>query len=78
MEELFEAFTWSQLGFHHKPCGVLNINGYYDSLFALMQHMVNSGFLLQQHKDQLLFEQDVTLLFDTLLSKENTFGSKWW
>ena len=78
MEELFEAFTWSQLGFHHKPCGVLNINGYYNSLHALMQHMVDSGFLLQQHKDQLLFEQDVPTLFDVLLSKENEFGSKWW
>ncbi len=78
MEELFEAFTWSQLGFHHKPCGVLNINGYYDSLNTLMQHMVDSGFLLQQHKDQLVFEQTIPELFDTLLTKENAFGSKWW
>ena len=78
MEELFEAFTWSQLGFHHKPCGVLNTNGYYDKLEQLMQHMVNEGFLLQQHKDQLVFEHDVTKLFEVLLFKENAFGSKWW
>jgi uncharacterized protein (TIGR00730 family) len=78
MEELFEAFTWSQLGFHQKPCGVLNIHGYYDALNRMMQHMVDSGFLLQQHKDQLLFDTDPAELISRLLTASNQFGDKWW
>jgi uncharacterized protein (TIGR00730 family) len=78
MEELFEAFTWSQLGFHQKPCGVLNVNGYYNALEQLMQHMVDSGFLKQQHKDQLLFESDEEQLLRKLLTATNDFGDKWW
>ncbi|MES2780810.1 MAG: TIGR00730 family Rossman fold protein [Bacteroidota bacterium] len=78
MEELFEAFTWSQLGFHQKPCGVLNTKGYYNALHQLMQHMVDSGFLKQQHKDQLIFETDEERLLRKLLSATNDFGDKWW
>ncbi|MES2560090.1 MAG: TIGR00730 family Rossman fold protein [Bacteroidota bacterium] len=78
MEELFEAFTWSQLGFHEKPCGVLNINGYYDALHQLMQNMVHSGFLKQQHQDQLIFDTDEDQLLRKVLSATNDFGDKWW
>lgn len=78
MEELFEAFTWSQLGFHHKPCGVLNVNGYYDALHRLMQHMVDTGFLKQQHKDQLIFDADEEQLLRKVLTATNDFGDKWW
>jgi uncharacterized protein (TIGR00730 family) len=45
MEELFEMLTWSQLGLHSKPMGLLNINGYYDALKALTDNMVTEGFL---------------------------------
>ena len=45
MEELFEMLTWSQLGLHNKPVGLLNINGYYDALKALTDNMVTEGFL---------------------------------
>ena len=45
MEELFEMLTWSQLGLHSKPVGLLNINGYYDALKALTDNMVTEGFL---------------------------------
>jgi uncharacterized protein (TIGR00730 family) len=43
MEELFEVLTWAQLGLHQKPIGLLNTAGYYDSLIALIQAMVESG-----------------------------------
>ncbi len=69
MEELFEAFTWSQLGFHYKPCGVLNVNGYYDKLNEFLQHMVNHQFLKQEFKDMLLFETDA----ETLLQKLSNY-----
>ena len=45
LEELIEVYTWSQLGIHHKPCGVLNVRGYYDHLAAFLDHAVDEGFL---------------------------------
>ena len=44
-EELFEIWTWYQLGMHHKPCGLLNVAGYYDPLIAMLDGMVAQGFL---------------------------------
>jgi len=45
LEELFESLTWSQLKLHSKPCGLLNINGFYDELLRFLTHGVNSGFI---------------------------------
>ena len=50
LEELIEVYTWSQLGMHDKPMGVLNVNGYYDGLAALLDHAVQEGFLRAQHR----------------------------
>jgi uncharacterized protein (TIGR00730 family) len=44
-EELFEAWTWKQLGYHDKPIGILNVNGYYDTFMEMMQGTVNDGFV---------------------------------
>ncbi|MEM6707792.1 MAG: TIGR00730 family Rossman fold protein [Pseudomonadota bacterium] len=49
LEELFEVWTWSQLGIHRKPLGVLNLNGYYDALAALLEHMIAQGFVRREH-----------------------------
>ena len=49
IEELFETLTWSQLGFHSKPCGILNINGYYDSLLQFLDQGVKSHFIHREH-----------------------------
>ena len=51
LEELIEVYTWSQLGLHAKPMGVLNVNGYYDGLAALLDHAVQEGFLRPQHRE---------------------------
>jgi uncharacterized protein (TIGR00730 family) len=50
LEELIEIYTWSQLGIHDKPMGVLNVSGYYDALAALLDHAVREGFLREQHR----------------------------
>ena len=50
LEELIEVYTWSQLGLHAKPMGVLNVRGYYDGLAALLDHAVREGFLRPQHR----------------------------
>jgi uncharacterized protein (TIGR00730 family) len=50
LEELIEVYTWSQLGIHDKPMGVLNVNGYYDALAALLDHALHEGFLREEHR----------------------------
>jgi len=50
LEELIEIYTWSQLGIHAKPMGVLNVDGYYDALAALLDHAVQEGFLRREHR----------------------------
>jgi uncharacterized protein (TIGR00730 family) len=54
LEELFEILTWAQLGLHQKPIGLLNIDGYYDHLIAMIANMVHQGFLKQINQDMLL------------------------
>jgi len=54
MDELFEALCWAQLGFHAKPCGLLNIKGYYDPLLKLMKNAVDEGFVKAADSARLL------------------------
>ena len=54
LEEFAEIFTWAQLGIHTKPCGLLNVEGYYDPLIAYFDHAVDEGFLWQEHRDIVL------------------------
>jgi len=58
LEELFETWTWSQLGYHGKPCGLLNAGGYYDGLLAFLDHAVDHGFLSPTHRGLLLADDD--------------------
>jgi uncharacterized protein (TIGR00730 family) len=69
LEELFEVWTWLQLGFHRKPVGLLNVNGYYDPLLAMMKHTVDQGFMREENNAQLL--ADTTL--DGLLAQMQGF-----
>ena len=58
LEELCEVLTWAQLGFHTKPCGLLNVNGYYEPMKASIQQMADKGFLAQQYADMLVYADD--------------------
>jgi uncharacterized protein (TIGR00730 family) len=78
MEELFEAFTWSQLGYHEKPCGVLNVKGYYNHLHEFLQHMVDHGFLKQEFKNMLLFDSNPTAIIARLQAFEFPKMLKWY
>lgn len=66
-EELFEVVTWSQLGLHRKPIGLLNVAGYFDPLAALIDHAVREGFIKPAHRELLLFEAAPELLLDRLV-----------
>jgi uncharacterized protein (TIGR00730 family) len=65
MDEMWEAVSWSQLGYHSKPVGILNIAGYYDHLIAFNAHMADVGFVRDAHKGILL----VADVLDELLDK---------
>lgn len=56
MDELWEAMSWAQLGYHGKPVGLLNVAGYYDGLIAFVETMASTGFLRPQHRDILIVE----------------------
>jgi uncharacterized protein (TIGR00730 family) len=68
LEELFEALTWSQLGFHDKPIGLLNVNGFYDGLIRFVQHLVKQGFLKSQHASLMMYEDDAPALMERFKS----------
>ncbi len=63
MDELFEILSWSQLGLHTKPVGLLNVNGFYDHLILQLDHMVKEGFLKQSNRDILLVDDNIDNLF---------------
>ncbi|MGZ9584339.1 LOG family protein [Paenibacillus marinisediminis] len=70
LEEFFEIFTWAQLGLHTKPCGLLNINHYYDPLVALFQHMTDEQFLHEKYRSMAIVDSDPKLLLDQFATYE--------
>jgi len=54
IEEFFEVLTWAQLGIHGKPCGILNIRGYFNYLIEFLDHMVNQKFIGKEHRSMVL------------------------
>ena len=65
MDELWEAISWSQLGYHQKPVGVLNVAGFYDELIAFNAKMINVGFIRPQHAGIMIVDETL----DGLLGK---------
>jgi uncharacterized protein (TIGR00730 family) len=66
LDELLEAATWSQLGIHAKPCGLLNVAGYWDSLLGQLYRAAADGFLRADHRSVLLVESDAARLLEQL------------
>ncbi len=66
LDELFEMLTWTQIGVQAKPCGVLNVNGYYNHLIAWTDHAVEEGLVRAGHRNLLLAEREITELLDKL------------
>ena len=77
LEELFEVWTWSQLGFHAKPCGLLNISGYYDRLIEFLECSVDEGFVRSQHRAMLSVASAAADLLDQLARFEPSDVPKW-
>ncbi len=77
LEELFEIITWSQLGLHQKPIGLLNINGFYDDLLKMLEHMVRRGFLKMENYELLLVDTSVEGLIKKMRAYKPQPVPKW-
>ncbi|NKJ41839.1 MULTISPECIES: TIGR00730 family Rossman fold protein [unclassified Novosphingobium] len=70
MDELWEAISWAQLGYHTKPVGVLNAFGFYDHLLAFNRHMIEVGFIRPAHAGIMVAEHDLDLLLARMTAHE--------
>jgi uncharacterized protein (TIGR00730 family) len=77
LEEIFEIWTWGQLGFHGKPCGLLNAEGYFDGLTSFLDHMVAERFVKQAHRQMLIVERDPKALLDRFGKYTAPVVKKW-
>jgi uncharacterized protein (TIGR00730 family) len=77
LDELFEAFTWAQLGLHDKPIGILDVGGYWDHLLAFLDHAVNERLLRAEHRESLIVEREAPALLARLRQFEYSFEPKW-
>jgi len=68
MEEFFETVTWGLLGIHHKPCGLLNVAGYYDPLVAMIDSFITHRFATEQHRRLVVSHDDADTLLDILVT----------
>ena len=68
LEELFEVMTWLQLGYHDKPVGVLNVNGFYDGLLGFLDRQRDEGYLRSEHRALLIEDSDPDALLDRVCS----------
>ena len=70
MDELWEAISWAQLGYHEKPVGVLNVAGFYDGLITFNAHMIDVGFIRAQHAGIMIADSDLDSLLDRMAAYE--------
>jgi len=76
-EELFEAITWTQLGLHAKPCGLLNVDGFYDDLLRFLDHAWAEGFIKPETRAIVKASADVAELLDQLDGAEMPPVPRW-
>jgi uncharacterized protein (TIGR00730 family) len=76
-DEMFEMLTWSQLGLHRKPIGILNVNGYYDPLLAQLDKMVEEGFLSVNNRKLLIVDADLNALMEKMRTFDVKTEEKW-
>lgn len=77
LEELTEIYTWSQLGLHRKPCGLLNVDGYFDHLLQFLDHAVDEGFLKPNQRNTLIVRDEPGHLLNDFASYQPPLTGKW-
>jgi uncharacterized protein (TIGR00730 family) len=78
LEELFEVYTWAQLGLHRKPCALLDVEDYFAALAGFLDHAVRERFLREEHRAMLMVERDPRALIERLRNFEpGRVTAKW-
>ncbi len=77
MDEFFEVLTWSQLGLHQKPIGILNVDGYYDDLLQLFDKMVEKRILKKENQDLILVADNMPSLYEQMINFSPKATPKW-
>jgi uncharacterized protein (TIGR00730 family) len=77
LEELFEVWTWAQLGIHRKPCAVLNVDGYFDPLLSFVDRAVEKGFVRRAYRAMLLVDVDPAALLARMEMYEPPMVQQW-
>ncbi|MEI3609389.1 TIGR00730 family Rossman fold protein [Pseudogracilibacillus sp. SO10305] len=77
LEEWFEVFTWSQLGYHEKPCGLLNVNNFFDPLMRMLNHTIEQGFMNKSYRDMIIVSSDPKELIEKMDCYTPNFALKW-
>ncbi len=78
LEELFEVYTWSQLGLHRKACALLDVEGYYAGIAAFLDHAVGERFLRREHRELLIVEREPAALLERLRRFEPAAATPKW
>lgn len=76
-EEFFEVLTWAQLGLHRKPCGLLNVEGYFDPLLAFVGHAIGEGFIRREYRSMIMVAETAEAMLDALMMYEPPTVEKW-
>lgn len=77
LDECFEMVTWGQLGIHQKPVALLNVNGYYDPMVQMLNHMTTQGFLKEVHRDMLIVSDRPESILERMANYTVPQGGKW-
>ena len=76
-EEFFEVLTWAQLGLHRKPCGLLNVSGYFDPLLSFVDHSVREGFVRREYRAMICVETSAAALLERFAAYVAPAVPKW-
>jgi uncharacterized protein (TIGR00730 family) len=77
LDELFEILTWAQLGLHRKPCGLLNVQGYFDRLLAFLDHTIEQGFVRPEYGALLSVSEAPVSLLEAMQAQTPPTVEKW-
>ena len=77
LEEIFEVLTWAQLGLHRKPCGLLNVAGYFDHLAAFLDHTMAQAFVREAYRPMMMIEDEPRALLQRFESYRAPQVRKW-
>lgn len=77
LDEFFEALTWTQLGIHAKPCGILNVRGFFDPLLELFEAATRQRFIRAEHRDMVVVEADPVSMIERLADWVPVTAGKW-